>query len=111
MVTACAQSVNRALWRRRDGPSPGRRHAKYEQRVGGNRVPGRERSASTFASRREADRAWARAEADAAAGHSIDLRWPKTTFAAYVTGTWLPHHQLEASTRQRYGYQIDRHLI
>ena len=72
---------------------------------------GRERSAGTFPSRREADRAWARAETDAAAGHHIDLRRAKTGFAAYVTGTWLPHHQLEASTRQRYGYQIERHLL
>ena len=52
----------------------------------------------------------AHAEADAAAGVSTDLRRAEVTFASYVTGTWLPHHQLEASTRQLYGYQIDKHL-
>jgi integrase len=72
---------------------------------------GRERSAGTYNSKREAARAWARAEADAAAGHSIDMRRAKTTFTGYVTNTWLPHHELEATTRQRYGYQIERHLI
>ena len=72
---------------------------------------GRERHAGTYPSKREADRAWSRAEADAAAGVSTDLRRAKATFASYVTGTWLPHHQLEASTRQRYGYQIDKHLL
>jgi hypothetical protein len=49
---------------------------------------GRERSAGTYPSKREADRVWTRAEADAAAGVSTDLRRAKTTFAAYVTATW-----------------------
>ena len=58
---------------------------------------GRERHACIYSSKREADRAWARAEAAAAgagagAGLSIDLRRGKTTFTTYVTSTWLPHH-------------------
>jgi integrase len=72
---------------------------------------GRRRSAGTFATKREADRAWAAAESDALLGVGRDLRRGKISFAAYVTGTWLPHHQLEASTRQRYGYQIEKYLI
>jgi integrase len=72
---------------------------------------GQRRSAGTFATKREADRAWAAAESDALLGVGRDLRRGKISFAAYVTGTWLPHHQLEASTRQRYGYQIDKYLI
>lgn len=24
---------------------------------------------------------------------------------------WLPHHQIEPSTRQRFGYQLQRHLL
>lgn len=72
---------------------------------------GRERHAGTNSSKREADRAWAPAEADAAAPVSTGLRRAKATFASYVTGAWLPHHQLETSTRQRFGYQIDKHLL
>ena len=69
------------------------------------------RSAGTFATKREADRAWAAAEADALLGHGRDPRRGKITFTAYVTGSWLPNHQLEASTRQRYSYQIGKYLL
>ncbi len=72
---------------------------------------GRRRSAGTFATKREADHAWAAAESDALLGVGRDRQRGKISFAAYVTGTWLPHHQLEASTRQRYGYQIDKYLL
>ena len=72
---------------------------------------GRRRSAGTFATKREADRAWAAAEADALLGHGRDPRRGKITFNSYVTGSWLPNHQLEATTRQRYTYQIDKHLM
>ncbi len=72
---------------------------------------GRRRSAGTFATKREADRAWAAAESDALRGLGRDRQRGKISFAAYVTGTWLPHHQLEASTRQRYGYQIEKYLL
>jgi integrase len=72
---------------------------------------GRRRSAGTFATKREADRAWAAAESDALLGVGRDRQRGKISFAAYVTGSWLPHHQLEASTRQRYGYQIQKYLI
>ena len=58
---------------------------------------GQRRSAGTFATKREADRAWAAAETDAPLGVGRDLRRGKTSFTAYVTGPWLPHHQLEAS--------------
>jgi hypothetical protein len=69
------------------------------------------RSAGTFATRREADRAWASAEADALLGHGRDPRRGKITFTAYVTGSWLPNHQLEHTTRQRYSYQIGKYLL
>ena len=72
---------------------------------------GRRRSAGTFATKREADRAWATAESDALLGVGRDIQRGKISFTAYVSGTWLPHHQLEASTRQRYGYQIEKYLI
>ena len=44
------------------------------------------RSAGTFATKREADRAWAAAEADALLGHGRDPRRGRITFTAYVTG-------------------------
>jgi integrase len=69
------------------------------------------RSAGTFATKREADRAWAAAEADALLGHGRDPRRGKITFNAYVTGSWLPNHQLEHTTRQRYSYQIGKYLL
>ena len=72
---------------------------------------GMRRSAGTFATKREADRAWAAAEADALLGHGRDPRRGKITFTAYVTGVWLPNHQLEHTTRQRYSYQIGKYLL
>ena len=69
------------------------------------------RSAGTFATKREADRAWAAAEADALLGHGRDPRRGRITFTAYVTGSWLPNHQLEHTTRQRYSYQIGKYLL
>jgi integrase len=69
------------------------------------------RSAGMFATKREADRAWATAEADALLGHGRDPRRGKITFTAYVTGSWLPNHQLEHTTRQRYSYQIGKYLL
>ena len=69
------------------------------------------RSAGTFATKREADRAWATAEADALLGHGRDPRRGKITFTAYVTGSWLPNHQLEHTTRQRYSYQIGKYRL
>jgi integrase len=69
------------------------------------------RSAGTFATKREADRAWASAEADALLGRGRDPRRGKITFTAYVTGVWLPNHQLEHTTRQRYSYQISKYLL
>ena len=69
------------------------------------------RSAGTFATRREADRACATAEADAVLGRGRDPRRGRITFTAYTTAVWLPHHQLEQTTRQRYSYQIGKYLI
>ncbi len=72
---------------------------------------GERRSAGTYPTKREADRAWASAESDALLGKGHDPRRGKITFSVYVTGTWLPHHQLEHTTRQRYSYQIDKYLL
>ncbi|MBA9002160.1 tyrosine-type recombinase/integrase [Thermomonospora cellulosilytica] len=68
-------------------------------------------SAGTFATRKEADTAWQRAEAKIAEGRSGDPRRGRQTFETYVKERWLPHHVLEASTRQDYTYEIDKHLL
>jgi site-specific recombinase XerD len=72
---------------------------------------GQRRSAGTYATKREADRAWAAAEADALLGRGRDPRRGKITFGSYVTGVWLPNHQLEHTTRQRYSYQLSKYLL
>ena len=73
-------------------------------------VAQRERSAGTFATRRDADHAWQRIEANAAAGRAGDPRRGRMTFAEYVDKTWFPNHVLEPSTRQSYHYVIAKHL-
>ena len=70
----------------------------------------RERSAGTFASRRDADRAWQQVEAALAAGRPGPQRG-KITFRSYVDDVWFPHHVLEPSTRQSYRYNLDRHIL
>ena len=72
---------------------------------------GRQRSAGTFATERQAEKAWQRAEVLVESGKLGDLRRGRQTFAHYVTQTWLPAHQIEASTRERYTYMIRKHLL
>jgi integrase len=72
---------------------------------------GRQRSAGTFPTAKQADRAWQRAEALVESGKLGDLRRGRQTFAHYVHQTWLPAHQIEASTRERYTYMISKHLL
>ena len=67
-------------------------------------LKGRQRSAGTFSQRREADRAWQRAEARVAQGYLGDPGRGRQTFRDYVEKTWLPNHEIEASTRQSYTY-------
>jgi hypothetical protein len=53
-------------------------------------VRGRERSAGTFSSRKEADRAWQREETKVAEGRAGDPRRGRQTFERYVRDEWLP---------------------
>ncbi len=71
----------------------------------------RERSAGTFATRRDADRAWQMVEVSFAAGKAADPRRGRMTFQEYVEGTWFPNHVLEPSTRQSYHYVLKSHLM
>jgi len=72
---------------------------------------GRQRSAGTHSSRRRADKAWQRAEALVESGRLGDLRRGRQTFRQYVVETWLPLHQVEATTRERYTYAVGKHLL
>jgi integrase len=74
-------------------------------------VTGRRRSAGTFASRRDADRAWQRAEADTAKGRHTDSGRSRQLFAHYVEDEWFPNHQIELTTRQNYRYVLDKHIL
>lgn len=72
---------------------------------------GRERSAGTFRSQREANRAWQRAEAELLAGRIGDPRRGRKTVREYVETEWLPNHVMEARTRETYQYILDRYLL
>ncbi len=74
-------------------------------------VTGRRRSAGTYASRRDADRAWQRAEADTAKGRHTDSGRSRQLFARYVEQEWFPNHQIELTTRQNYRYVLDKHIL
>jgi hypothetical protein len=56
-------------------------------------LKGRQRSAGTYTTRREADRAWQRAEVMLRAGRVGDPARGRQTFQQYVEGTWFSHHQ------------------
>ena len=68
-------------------------------------------SAGTFATRREADRAWQRAEAKVAEGRAGTGARGRQTFRRYVEEEWLPHHVMEPSTREGYTYSLHAHAI
>jgi integrase len=74
-------------------------------------IKGRERSAGTFGSRKDADKAWQRADAKLAEGRIGDPARGRMTFQRYVEEIWLPHHVVEPTTRQSYVYSIRKHLM
>jgi integrase len=74
-------------------------------------IRGQIQSAGTFAKEREADKAWQRAELKIAEGRLGDPRRGRQTFRRYVTEEWLPHHVIEASTREAYTYQVGKHIL
>jgi integrase len=74
-------------------------------------VKGRQRSAGTFATERQADKAWQRAEASIGLGRVSDPRRGRQTFQRYVEDTWLPNHEMEVTTRQKYTYSLYRHIM
>lgn len=69
------------------------------------------RSAGTFANKKDANTAWQKAEAKVGEGRLNDPRRGRQTFRRYVTEEWLPHHVMEATTREAYTYQISKHIL
>jgi integrase len=74
-------------------------------------VKGRERSAGTFPNRKDADKAWQRAETKLAEGRVGDPARGRMTFQRYVEDIWLPNHQVEPTTRQGYTSAIYKHIM
>lgn len=72
---------------------------------------GEKRHAGTFPTKREADKAWQRAEALLAEGRPTVTRHGAVRFRHYVDEKWLPHHVIEPTTKESYRYAIDRHLM
>jgi integrase len=92
--------------RKRAGRDGGPRYTAYYVDIAGRR-----RSAGTFASKRDADRAWQRAESKVAEGRVGDLRRSRQRFGRYVADEWLPNHIMELTTRQSYTYQLNRRIL
>jgi len=74
-------------------------------------IRGRQRSAGTFATKKQATEAWKKSEADIRAGRQGDPGRGRQTFETYVLQKWLPHHQLEPGVRADYEGQIRRQLL
>ena len=74
-------------------------------------VKGRQRSAGTFATPEKATRAWQKAEERISEGRLGDARRGRQKFARYVEEQWLPHHQMEARTRENYTYYLGEHIL
>lgn len=91
--------------RKRVGPQGVRYAALYRD------ATGEKRHAGTFLTKREADKAWQRAEALAAEGRPTVTRHGAIRFAHYVDEKWLPHHVIEPTTKESYRYAINRHLM
>ena len=55
--------------------------------------------------------AWQREEAKLAQGRVGDPARGRMCFQRYVEDMWLPHHEMEPTTRQSYTYSIYRHIM
>ena len=72
---------------------------------------GRGRSAGTFKTRREAERAGRRAETKVEDGSWLDRNAGRITFHDYVEQVWWPSRHLEVSTRAGYRANLDKHFL
>jgi len=74
-------------------------------------IRGRERSAGTYSSKKDADKAWRRAETRVDEGRAGDPRRGRQTFGRYVEDEWLPGHVMELRTLENYTYYLDRRIL
>jgi integrase len=73
---------------------------------------GRRRTAGSFASKRDAEKAADAEEKSVSAGSWVDPLQAKMTFRSYVeTYYWPTTVHLEVSTRSAYRYYLDRHFL
>lgn len=72
---------------------------------------GQVRSAGTYASKAEANKAWQRIEAKLAEGRLGDPSRGRMKFKRYVEDIWLTNHEVEPTTRQGYTYAIYKHIM
>jgi hypothetical protein len=92
--------------RKRRGSDGKPRYTAYYQDLRGRR-----RSVGTFATRRDADRAWQRAEVQLAEGRVGDPRRGRQTFERNVREEWLPNHVMELRTGETYTLYLERVLL
>jgi integrase len=71
---------------------------------------GRTRSAGSFVSKRDAERAGRRAETRVETGSWIDRNAGRITFRDYVEKVWWPSRHLEVSTMAGYRANLNRHF-
>ncbi|MBB6174402.1 integrase [Nocardiopsis mwathae] len=74
-------------------------------------IRGKERSAGTYDTEKEAAKAWQRAEARVAEGRVTSVSHGRQSFGDYVLESWLPNHVAEATTEQNNTYHVNKHLI
>ncbi len=70
-----------------------------------------ERSAGTYRTEREAVRAWHRAEEALSLGRVGDPKRSRQTLSYYAETVWFPNHLIEATTREKYRYMLDRYVL
>src|SRR5450756_3146254 len=72
---------------------------------------GRQRSAGTFATDRQAGRAAHRSESTVETGAWIRASAGRVTFRGYVEQVWLPSRHVEVSTMAGYRSYLDKHFL
>jgi len=72
---------------------------------------GRQRSAGTFATERQAERAAHRSESTVETGAWISASAGRVTFRDYVEQVWLPSRHVEVSTMAGYRSYLDKHFL
>jgi integrase len=74
-------------------------------------ISGHRRSAGTFPTLKQANKAWQLAEARVIEGRGGNPQRGRQLFQRYVEDEWFPHHVMELTTRQNYTYSLNRHIM